>query len=145
MNLAMSQKSSTTLHILDCGFGLGFLVEAPTGLFLIDCGSPGQEQKVLEKMHELGRSDLKLIWITHAHYDHYGSAADLRELTGAQIGIHPADADDLAAGKSHLGTARRYGFVYKIIQPVVNAVWHLKPTKPDFTLEDGESLDRFGL
>src|SRR5659263_83973 len=87
MNSAMNAKSSITLHILDCGFGLGFLVEAPGGLFLIDCGSPGQHQKVLEKMHELGRSDLKLIWITHAHYDHYGSAAALRDLTGARIGV----------------------------------------------------------
>ena len=72
---------------------------------------------MLEKMHELGRSDLKLIWITHAHYDHYGSAAALRELTGARIGIHPADAGDLAAGKSRLGTPRKYGFAYMAIQP----------------------------
>ncbi len=145
MNSAIAIKSSTTLHILDCGFGLGFLVETPGGLFLIDCGSPGQEMKVLEKMHELGRSDLKLIWITHAHYDHYGSAAVLRELTGAQIGVHPADAGDLAAGKSRLGTPRKYGFAYMAIQPLVNTAWRLKSISPDFTLEDGESLERFGL
>jgi glyoxylase-like metal-dependent hydrolase (beta-lactamase superfamily II) len=96
-------------------------------------------------MKELGRADLKLIWITHAHYDHYGSAAGLRELTGARIGVHPADAESLVAGQSPLGTARRYGFIYPLAQSLVNRVWPLPATSPDFTLEDGETLERFGL
>jgi glyoxylase-like metal-dependent hydrolase (beta-lactamase superfamily II) len=49
-------------------------------------------------MKELGRTDLKAIWITHAHYDHYGSAATLRRATGARIGVHPADANYLVRG-----------------------------------------------
>lgn len=139
------QTLPITLHILDCGLGLGFLLETSRGLFLIDCGSPGQELKVLEKMKELGRTDLKLIWITHAHYDHYGSAAALRKLTGARIGAHSADAESLTCGRSPLGTPRQYGFIYFIAQPLVSLALPLHPTPPDFTLEDGDSLESYGL
>ena len=145
MNLAIALDGTTRLHILDCGLGLGFLIENQQGLYLIDCGSPRQEAKVLAKMKELGRSDLKLIWISHAHYDHYGSAASLRESTGAPIGIHPADADFLLRGLSPLGSPRGYGFIYPLLQPLTRWVLPLRPAAPDFTLEDGQTFERFGL
>lgn len=133
------------VHPLSCGFGYGFLVETGGGLYLVDCGSPGFHAVVLKKMGELGRSDLKLIWITHAHYDHYGSALALRAACVAAIGIHPADAASMAEGGSRLGSTRSYGFVYPAAQAVLNRVYPLLPTEPDFTLEDGESLEGFGL
>jgi len=92
------------IHIISCGFGLSFLLEYPQGLYLIDSGSPGMQAGVIDKMKALGRSDLRLIWITHSHYDHYGSAAATREQTGALIGIHPADAPTMTGGLSQLGT-----------------------------------------
>jgi glyoxylase-like metal-dependent hydrolase (beta-lactamase superfamily II) len=121
------------------------LLEYPHGLFLIDSGSPGMQAPVLEKMKQLGRADLKVIWITHAHYDHYGSAAALRKLTGARIGVHPADAKCMSAGQSPLGSTRRYGFIYPVIQPMVGRMWPLLATPVDFTMDDGETLERFGL
>jgi glyoxylase-like metal-dependent hydrolase (beta-lactamase superfamily II) len=133
------------IHPLSSGLGFTFLLEDTHGLFLIDAGSPGQQARVLAKMKALGRTDLKLIWITHAHYDHYGSAAALRELTGAPIGVHAADADYLSAGGSPLGTPHDLGFVFTLGLPLVNRVWPLPVTPPDFTLQDGDTLERFGL
>jgi glyoxylase-like metal-dependent hydrolase (beta-lactamase superfamily II) len=133
------------IHPISCGFGFAFLIETPQGLFLIDSGSPGQENRVLAKMESLGRNDLKLIWITHAHYDHYGSAAAIRKLTSAPIGIHPDDAGSMTNAQSPLGTQRSYGFIYRWAQPVLNHFSPLLPTPPDFTLENGESLEPFGL
>ncbi len=121
------------------------MIEAPWGLCLVDSGSPGQHLRVLDKMKQLGRADLKLIWITHAHYDHYGSAAALRALTGALIGVHPADAESLRAGKSPLGRPRRHGRLFPLVQPLLNLASRLPATPPDFTLEDGETLEQYGL
>jgi glyoxylase-like metal-dependent hydrolase (beta-lactamase superfamily II) len=39
---------------------------------------------------------LKLIVTTHGHWDHYGDNARIAEHTGAQIAVHPLDADRLA-------------------------------------------------
>ncbi len=141
----MIGSHSPTLHILPAGLGQFFLLEYPHGLYLIDCSTPGKENVLLSKLNELGRSDLRLIWITHAHYDHYGSAARLRELTGARIGAHPADADFLARGESPLGFARGRGRIYPIAQPLARLLRPLRPAPPDFTLEDGQTLERFGL
>ncbi len=138
-------NSIMQIHPIPCGLGIAFLIETPHGLYLVDCGSPGQEAAVYTKMRELGRADLKLIWITHAHYDHYGSAAALRQATGARIGVHSADADTLAAGKSPIGTARGRGLVYVVAQPAAMLLRPLPPAPPDFTLENGETIERFGL
>jgi hydroxyacylglutathione hydrolase len=133
------------VHPLPCGLGIAFLIETRQGLFLIDSGSPGQQDRVLAKMRELGRMDLKLIWITHAHYDHYGSAAALRDSTGAAIGVHPADAGSMIRGRSPLGSWRSYGFIYPLAQQVANWIAPLPATPPDFTLEGDQTLEPFGL
>lgn len=133
------------IHLINCGLGIGFLIEQKHGLFLIDCGSPGQQNKVIQKMNELGRTDLRLIWITHAHYDHYGSADSLRKMTGAKIGIHPLDAGSMREGQSPLGTFHRYGFIYPPGQAVLKCFRKLPPAPPDFTLADGETLEKYGL
>jgi glyoxylase-like metal-dependent hydrolase (beta-lactamase superfamily II) len=133
------------VHPIQCGLGMGFLVETDQGLYLVDSGSPGQQDCVLAKMRLLGRTDLKLIWITHAHYDHYGSAAALRELTGAVIGVHPADAGSMAKGETPLGSWRSYGFIYPPALSLVNRIHPLPVTPPDFTRGDGQTLEPYGL
>lgn len=121
------------------------MIEDTRGLFLIDSGSPNQQTVVLRKMQAIGRQDLKLIWITHAHYDHYGSAAALRELTGASIGIHPGDARSVLRGKSLLGTAHGRGKILRITQGLLYRIQPLPKTQVDYELSDGETLEKFGL
>ena len=138
-------KAENHVYSISCGLGVAFLIETPHGLYLIDSGSPGHQDRILAKMNALGRRDLKLIWITHAHYDHYGSAAALRVLTGALIGVHPADTDYMIAGRSPTGSTRSYGFIYPIAQQVVGSIRPLLATLPDFVLDDGETLEQYGL
>ncbi|MFZ3070639.1 MAG: MBL fold metallo-hydrolase [Anaerolineaceae bacterium] len=138
-------EDQVRIHPISCGLGFAFLVETHQGLFLIDSGSPGHENRVLAKMKELGRRDLKLIWITHAHYDHYGSAAALRAMTGAQIGVHPADAESMVNGRSPLGSPHSHGFLLQIGQYVAVQLQPLPATPPDFMLEDKGTLEAFGL
>lgn len=130
---------------ISCGFGVAFLVVAEGGMFLVDSGIPGQEHSVLKVMKLLGRNDLKAVWITHAHYDHYGSAEALRRLTGAPIGVHPEDAESLVNGESPLGTCRGRGHAYPPLQKVFMHFRPLPKTIPDFTLGDGGSLVEFGF
>jgi len=133
------------IHPISCGLGYAFLIEGDAGLVLVDCGSPHQEKKVLTTMDALGRHDLKLIWITHAHYDHYGSASALHAKTGAPVGVHPADAEALRAGCSDLGVTRGIGHLFPLGLGIVNFFVPLPPVNPEVLLEDGASFTDYGI
>lgn len=55
--------------------------------YLIDSGVAGSEQIIEDYLRSIGRqlTDLRGIFLTHAHPDHIGGAAILRELTGCRV------------------------------------------------------------
>ena len=127
------------------GIAVSHLIESDGGLVLIDAGLPGLEHLILRRMAILGRDDLRLIFITHAHLDHYGGAAALRRLTGAPIAIHRDDADVMARGETHLGSCRGFGRVIGPFLPMLEANVPLEPTQADVFVEDGADLCAYGL
>lgn len=64
-----------------------YLIEGREGCWLIDAGVAGAETAVEAKLRALGRdlTDLKGIFLTHAHPDHMGGAAALREKSGCAV------------------------------------------------------------
>ncbi len=133
------------LYIYPIPLGLvsAYLIESAEGLFLVDAGLPHWENVVLRRIRALGRKpdELQLIYITHAHLDHYGSAAALRRATGAPIAIHRADADAMAQGETRLGSIRSLGWLLAALLPLANQVLRPEPTLPDLLLDDGDVLD----
>jgi len=127
------------------GMASGYLVEDGAGLVLVDAGSPGQERRVLQRMRALDRDDLRLIYITHGHFDHYGSAAALRRLTGAPIAIHRADAEAMARGETPLGEARGRGRLTRYVLPLAEQALGVEATRADILLDDGDGLDGLGV
>lgn len=130
------------IHPLTLGFVQAYLIETPDALFLVDCGMPGQEKNILPAMQRLGRQDLKLIFITHAHPDHIGSAAALKRLTGAQVAIHRLDAEALATAKM---SASNRSWLRHMLTALITRLVRLQPVQPDIVLEDGDSLEQYGL
>jgi hydroxyacylglutathione hydrolase len=122
-----------------------YFIESDTGVVLVDTGWPGQTQAILETMQHIGRTDLRLIFITHAHIDHYGNAAAIRRATGAPIAIHQADAEAMARGATSLGTVRCWGLLGKLLLPLIERFWRPEPTTADILFQDGYRLDPFGL
>ncbi len=127
------------------GLGCPHLIAGERGVVMVDTGWPGHEQRILRAVQAWERGDLCLIYVTHAHFDHYGSAAALRRLTGAPIAIHSADAEAMARGKTHLGSVRRRGKIGAWLLPLAERWQPPEPTPPDVILADGESLEAFGL
>ena len=141
---------TVTVHIIQAGMGCAHLIEGDAGLVLVDAGSPGNEHRILRQMRAVGRravgrDDLRLILITHAHFDHDGSAAALRRLTGAPIAIHRDDAGALARGETRLGAARGRGIAGQVALRFLGNCLRPEPASADILLEEGDHLGRYGL
>ncbi|MNH94315.1 Metallo-beta-lactamase L1 precursor [compost metagenome] len=90
----MPKVKIVRIPILPMSMVNAYLLLGPDGAVLVDAGIPGSEQKIGKALakEKLTFKDIKLIIITHAHVDHAGSAAKLRELTGSPILAHEGDA-----------------------------------------------------
>jgi hydroxyacylglutathione hydrolase len=80
-----------------------YFVRGESGGVLVDCGSPGLLKKILRNLEKksISPADIKLIVLTHGHFDHCGSADAVRQATGAKILIQ---AKDLAFMEKGLNT-----------------------------------------
>jgi len=136
---------SLQIHNIPMGMATAYLVVSDSGLVLVDAGLPRYARKVLRRMRALGRDDLRLVFITHAHLDHYGSAAALRRLTGAPIAIHRADGDAMARGETSIGSARGRGRLLWTFLRLFEPYLRPESTLPDLLLDDSSDLRAYGL
>ncbi len=122
-----------------------YLIATDQGMILVDAGLPMFAPVIEHYMEQIGRDDLKLIYITHAHIDHYGSAAEMRRRTGAPIAVHADDAASMAAGATQLGMVRDWTWVSEKTLPFLEPLLTVEPTEADIILQDGDRLDEYGV
>jgi glyoxylase-like metal-dependent hydrolase (beta-lactamase superfamily II) len=139
------ETGAIRVHKIALRMSLAYLIEANSGLVLVDAGLRGEEKRILAAMSRIARHDLRLIYITHAHLDHYGSAAALRRITGAPIAVHRLDGPAMAAGETRLGQARGQGRILGVLLPLVHPLLRPEPAEADILLEDGQRLNEYGL
>jgi metallo-beta-lactamase class B len=77
-----------------------YLVTTPAGHILIDSGLVETPPLVKESIEKLGfkPSDVKILLASHAHVDHVGGHAKMKELTGAKVLASAADAAVIRSG-----------------------------------------------
>jgi glyoxylase-like metal-dependent hydrolase (beta-lactamase superfamily II) len=81
-------------------------------LTLVDAGLKRADKKLLAALAALGKApqDVERIVLTHAHQDHAGGLAGLKQATGADVQAHDRDAVYLQRGKPpQLDTTRLSG------------------------------------
>ena len=81
--------------------GLGmFFIPTAQGHIVIDGGMPGQGKQVWENIKTLGYdpADIKILLNSHAHMDHSGGLAELKQLTGAKLLASEGDRSALEGG-----------------------------------------------
>ena len=114
---------------------------------IIDTGLPGFGEKILARMEKLGikPSDVSLILITHGHHDHYGSAAFLKEKTGAPVAIHKNDAEALRTGiNPPLYPVGVMGRIMEVVSGMIKTP-KVQGMEPDILIEDEMDLAKFGI
>jgi metallo-beta-lactamase class B len=76
------------------------LVATPQGHILIDTGTEKMAAVIFPNMVKLGfkPADIKLMLISHAHYDHMETMETIRRLTGATVAALEAEVPSLVSG-----------------------------------------------
>jgi metallo-beta-lactamase class B len=106
-----------------------FLITTSDGHILVDSGFRETVPQIRQNVAQLGfkLADIKILLNSHAHYDHAGGLAELKELTGAKLMATEADADLLArGGKNDFQWGDKYAY---------------KPVKADRVLRDGDRVE----
>ena len=60
---------------------------------VIDPG--GEPEKIIDMLNTLGINELKYIYLTHCHGDHFGGILELKKQKGGKVLIHRDDAEGL--------------------------------------------------
>ena len=107
-------------------------------ILLVDTGMPGKSGEIIDYIkNELNRDphDIKTIVVTHHHFDHTGSLDKLKEISGAKVAIHSADADYISGEKTQHGSL----FMIPVVM-FMKIIYRSRPVKADILLEDGDKI-----
>ena len=117
-----------------------YAVLGDDGVTLVDTGFPGNADKILGELKKLGfePSDVHTIVLTHGDPDHKGSAAALRQATGASVAIHQADAPTLTGAPY-----RRAKGLPGVLMGALSGLMRTPGIEPDIILHDGDTISGF--
>jgi hydroxyacylglutathione hydrolase len=84
---------ATDIFSIKLGINSSYLIRGVKGIVMVDAGMPNKIRAFKRKLARLyiKPNDIKLIVLTHSHFDHAGSSKDIKEFTGAKIVIHGSE------------------------------------------------------
>ena len=126
---------SITLGVTNC------YIIRHKGMILIDSGVPkkaGSFKKALDKLN-ISADEIQLILITHAHWDHIGSAKDIKELTGAKLALHDNEKEWLEKPAIHIPPGvTTWGRTFSKIMSLATKNMKLQSARVDITLTNND-------
>lgn len=136
------------IYPIQLGFDCCYVIQ-DQGTIIIDCGEPKKLNNFLDGIEKasIKPEEVKLILLTHGHWDHIGSAKDIKEATGAQIAMHEKEKDWLENSlKVHPPGVTLWGRIFINILKLFMPLIHIPPARVDVILTNEEfSLTGYGI
>lgn len=142
-NTSVIRLSVAPLGMINC-----YLIKGQHKHILVDTGVPDSEQNIIKQLHrqQINLHDIGLIVVTHAHIDHFGSVAALKEILQVPVLVHELDAPFLRTGRSDAQTLKPTQFYWNILKRKILKD-KAKPCQPDIVLTQNQeySLNELGI
>jgi len=126
-----------------------YLIYRPGEAILVDSGNKGSEEKILKILKGLGLEDdmLKLLILTHVHFDHAGSAQRLKELTSCKIMVHQSEEARLREGFTPIpaGTRWKAKLLVWVGRIFVRRIGSFPGAEADLLVDESFDLEEFGF
>lgn len=138
----MATKGSE-VHRIKCGNGNCYIVENGTNGILVDTGKKEFINNVIEQCKIY---HVKLIVLTHAHFDHAENAARISNVLGIPIGMNEKDCNLIKSNKNQMLSAENLlGKIVLSVSLKDFSARTMEEFKPDIILNDGDTLNSYGI
>lgn len=127
------------VHRISAGYVNAYIIDGDEGVTLVDTLLPKKEGTITKALDKIGRSvaEVSAIVLTHSHADHSGSAAAVKDASGAAVYV---SAGDVAAVRGETKpppppVADRFPF----LKPIMNLLPGPAPVVVEHVI--GEGID----
>lgn len=127
-----------------------WIIKGARGYILVDAGYSGCEHLFSRKMRTLDiRPDqVDLIVITHAHHDHAGSLAALKQLCQCPVAVHAGEAHLLREGHPSMSPGTNLlssAIATRVMRVMETGRFRFPPTEPDILIRRDIPLAEYGV
>jgi glyoxylase-like metal-dependent hydrolase (beta-lactamase superfamily II) len=151
-NDMIASPGDPQIVVIQLGITCVYLLPGMAGYLLIDAGPRGYASVFLRTIRRYGISpkQIRLILVTHVHYDHVGSLQAIQDHCRCPVLVHRAEAERLARGLVVLppGTqplARLLIALARRHSRLVKRLLRFDPVMPDRIVETPLDLRPFGF
>lgn len=131
------------IHRIKCGNGNCYIIENGTNGILIDTGKKEYVNQVIDQCKAYR---VKLIILTHAHFDHAENAAQISDKLGIPIAMNEQDSDLIRSNLNQpMYATTILGKVVLSASMKDFSMRTIPPFKPSVLLHDGDTLLDYGF
>ncbi len=131
------------IHRIKCGNVNCYIVENGTNGILVDTG---KKEFINQVMEQCKYYHVKLIVLTHGHFDHAENAARISNALGIPVGMNEKDCNLIRSNTEQMLSAESLlGKLVLSASLKEFSIRTLEEFKPDILLNDGESLSSYGI
>lgn len=119
------------------------------GTIMVDGGAPRKAREFAESIKKIPvrPEDVRLIVITHGHWDHIASAKEIKELTGGKIAMHYREKEWLEKSLKPMPPGvTAWGKILSKMITIYLPMVHIPATQVDVVIGDeGLALEEYGI